>query len=314
MTSSSVGVRGPFTREVSAVVERVAPDFQTVLWGHLGDGNVHVGVSKGHHLGLVRSLEELDLTCTIKTAFDPTGRMNPGVVFRERWRSAWPQPRRSTASSCLQLGTVSRSTALLVGTGTIGELTAQQLAKRGVKQLLVMGRAPLRAKRLAEAYGGHQITPASSTTPWRGPMSSLAPPVGRGQSYVGTIYSVQSRAGARTPDRLLVLDLSVPRDVDPAATGLSGVQVHTIDDLRGLARAIVQPRPGRSCRCARVRPRRRRRCSTPIAGCCADPVVSRKPRWARVAGQWRGSSVLGYRLCRRAFVSGSGRAGPGSVT
>lgn len=103
-----------FTREVASVVESVALDSQTVLWGHLGDGNIHVnvlgaddvsadvearvlrlaaelggtvsaehgvGVSKAHHLGLVRSPEELDLLRAIKTAFDPAGTMNPGVVF-----------------------------------------------------------------------------------------------------------------------------------------------------------------------------------------------------------------------------------------
>ena len=103
-----------FTREVSAIVESVAPESQTVLWGHLGDGNIHVnvlgaddvsadvearvlrlaaelggtvsaehgvGVSKAHHLGLVRSPEELDLLRAIKGAVDPAGTMNPGVVF-----------------------------------------------------------------------------------------------------------------------------------------------------------------------------------------------------------------------------------------
>jgi FAD/FMN-containing dehydrogenase len=103
-----------FTREVSGIVESVAPESQTVLWGHLGDGNIHVnvlgaddlpaevearvlrlaaelggtvsaehgvGVSKAHHLGLVRSPEELDLLRAIKGAVDPVGTMNPGVVF-----------------------------------------------------------------------------------------------------------------------------------------------------------------------------------------------------------------------------------------
>jgi FAD/FMN-containing dehydrogenase len=110
-----------FTRAVAAVVENVAPESQTVLWGHLGDGNIHVnvlgagdvasevearilrlaaelggtvsaehgvGVSKAGHLDLVRSPEELDLLRTIKTAFDPAGTMNPGVVFPGPSRSA----------------------------------------------------------------------------------------------------------------------------------------------------------------------------------------------------------------------------------
>jgi glutamyl-tRNA reductase len=42
---------------------------------------------------------------------------------------------------------------------------------------------------------------------------------------------------------LLLFDLSVPRDVDPAATQLSGVEVRTIDDLRAIVeRALVHRR------------------------------------------------------------------------
>jgi FAD/FMN-containing dehydrogenase len=103
-----------FADEVKNVVVRVAPGSETVLWGHLGDGNVHVnvlgaqdasdaveeqvlrlaaelggtvsaehgvGVSKARYLGLVRSPDELDLLRALKNAVDPTGMMNPGVVF-----------------------------------------------------------------------------------------------------------------------------------------------------------------------------------------------------------------------------------------
>lgn len=103
-----------FTSEVRGAVQGVAPGSETVLWGHLGDGNVHVnvlgaehassaivervlrlavqlggtisaehgvGVSKAGHLDLVRSSEELALLRAIKAAIDPDERMNPGVVF-----------------------------------------------------------------------------------------------------------------------------------------------------------------------------------------------------------------------------------------
>jgi FAD/FMN-containing dehydrogenase len=103
-----------FTREVTRAIRSVAPSAETVLWGHLGDGNVHVnvlgavtvaeaveeqvlrlaaelggtvsaehgvGVSKTRHLGLVRSPEELALMQELKSAVDPTGVMNPGVVL-----------------------------------------------------------------------------------------------------------------------------------------------------------------------------------------------------------------------------------------
>jgi FAD/FMN-containing dehydrogenase len=103
-----------FTAQVRAAVTGVAAGAETVLWGHLGDGNVHVnvlgaedssaaveervlrlatelggtisaehgvGVSKARHLRLVRSPEELALMRMLKDAVDPAGIMNPGVVL-----------------------------------------------------------------------------------------------------------------------------------------------------------------------------------------------------------------------------------------
>lgn len=103
-----------FAGEVKSTIERVAPGAETVLWGHLGDGNVHVnvlgvseiadrveeqvlrlaaelggtvsaehgvGVSKARHLGLVRSPEEIAVLTAIKDAVDPAGTMNPGVIL-----------------------------------------------------------------------------------------------------------------------------------------------------------------------------------------------------------------------------------------
>ena len=103
-----------FTHEVVALAASIVPAAETVLWGHLGDGNVHVnvlgagdasaaveekvlrlatglggtvsaehgvGVSKVRHLALVRSPEELDLLRTVKAALDPVGMMNPGTVL-----------------------------------------------------------------------------------------------------------------------------------------------------------------------------------------------------------------------------------------
>ena len=103
-----------FSAAVPVLVASVASGAQTVRWGHLGDGNVHVnvvgaerasevveervlrlaadfggtisaehgvGVSKAPHLGLVRSVGELELMRALKSAVDPSGLMNHGVVF-----------------------------------------------------------------------------------------------------------------------------------------------------------------------------------------------------------------------------------------
>jgi glutamyl-tRNA reductase len=156
-------------------------------------------------------------------------------------RGAVSVPSATVEFAEARLGSLSRSTALVIGTGNMGELAARQLAKRGVKQLFVVGRTPSRAKRVAESSGGHAVTPdALDEALARSDVvitatSAPGPIVGADQ--------LQRAAASRGADSrpLVLIDLSVPRDVDPAAAALSGIEIHTIDDLREIAdRALVQ--------------------------------------------------------------------------
>src|SRR6202042_1753883 len=66
-----------------------------------------------------------------------------------------------------------------------------------------------------------------------------APPPILGREGVGPALA------GRLPDAppLLLIDLSVPRDVDPAVTLLAGVEVYTVDDLRyTVERTLIQRR------------------------------------------------------------------------
>ena len=103
-----------FEGAVRAVVESAAPGSQLILFGHIGDGNLHVNVvgppaedetvdeavlslvasmdgsisaehgigrAKAAWLGLSRSPAELAVMRAVKAAVDPEGRLNPGVLF-----------------------------------------------------------------------------------------------------------------------------------------------------------------------------------------------------------------------------------------
>jgi FAD/FMN-containing dehydrogenase len=110
-----------FLDRVPGVVESAAPGARTILFGHLADGNVHVnvlgcepddprvdeavlelvaslggtisaehgvGVAKARWLGLVRDEAEIAAMRAVKSALDPAGIMNPGVILPDARESA----------------------------------------------------------------------------------------------------------------------------------------------------------------------------------------------------------------------------------
>jgi FAD/FMN-containing dehydrogenase len=115
-----LGRLAEFETSVRAAVASVAPSAAVVLWGHIGDGNLHVNVvgpspddeavddavlrlvarlggsisaehgigrAKVRWLGLTRSEAEIDAMAAIKRALDPRGMLNPGVLLPARLES-----------------------------------------------------------------------------------------------------------------------------------------------------------------------------------------------------------------------------------
>lgn len=142
-----------------------------------------------------------------------------------------------------RVGSLDTSIVLLIGTGDVAQLAAKQLVKRGAKHLLFVGRTRSSAARLAGTYGGRALTLdrldqalACSDVVFSA-TSAPQPILNRQQPR----RALALRDAGSAP--LLLIDLAVPRDIDPAAAELSGLELHTIDDLRGVVdRAVAQRR------------------------------------------------------------------------
>ncbi|MFL5926932.1 MAG: glutamyl-tRNA reductase [Gaiellaceae bacterium] len=133
------------------------------------------------------------------------------------------------------LGDLSGLTALVVGTGTMAHLVALNLLHRGVGRLAVAGRNPSRAAELALRLDADWLQLDDLT---------------RALEDVDVVFSATSardyviaprHVGARRRPLLLV-DLAVPRDVDPAVRALAGCTVRDVDDLEGVAAAGLDRR------------------------------------------------------------------------
>ncbi len=125
-------------------------------------------------------------------------------------------------------GDLSRHTALLVGAGENGELTARILADKGVGRLLVVNRTFERARDLAESLGGRAV-----------PFEEIGKALEEADVVIGSAAAprpIVDRAAMqrvlRTRKRPVVLvDIAVPRNFDPAIGELDNAFLYHIDDL-----------------------------------------------------------------------------------
>jgi len=130
-------------------------------------------------------------------------------------------------------GKLSGCKVLVLGAGETSERTARALVSRGVSDLRVSNRSPDRACELAQAVGGHAV-----------PFDEW--PVQCGEIDI-LITSTASETPLLTPDKLapmlrerldrplFIIDIAVPRDVEPNVNEMAGVYLYDIDSIRSVA-------------------------------------------------------------------------------
>ncbi len=129
-------------------------------------------------------------------------------------------------------GTLLHRKVLLVGAGKMGETAAKSLAKRGA-ELVVVNRSPDRAKELAAACGG-QARPYESMTEELAHADVVITSTGSPTFIIGP-ETVRGVVKLRKGRPLFVIDIAVPRDVDPRVGELENVFLYDVDDLQKVA-------------------------------------------------------------------------------
>jgi glutamyl-tRNA reductase len=110
--------------------------------------------------------------------------------------------------------------AVIIGAGSMAALAAASLNRAGVRHLVVANRTQDRAEHLAAQYGGVAV-PIKEIVPALGEADLVVACTGA-PGYVITAEML-TRSGHSHP--LALVDLALPRDVDPAARALPGVHV-----------------------------------------------------------------------------------------
>jgi glutamyl-tRNA reductase len=133
------------------------------------------------------------------------------------------------------LGSLENATALVIGAGEMGELVLLNLVHRRCGRILVANRTLTRARELAGRFGAEPL-PLERV----GDALSGADLVISCTTSAGTILGADDirRVAARRKRRpLLLLDIAVPRDLDPEIAGLPGCYLYNVDDLAGVVAA-----------------------------------------------------------------------------
>jgi len=141
-------------------------------------------------------------------------------------------------------------TVLMIGAGEMGKLTLRHVLGMNPKQTILANRTPARAEELARQFGAEPagldrleecLDHADIVITCTGAGSALL--------TAPLVESVQRR---RTYRPLFIVDLAVPRDVDPAVGRLDNVYLFNIDDLQSVAGAGLEDRQGQVVRCGEI--------------------------------------------------------------
>ena len=137
------------------------------------------------------------------------------------------------------LGSLTDKRVLLIGAGEMAALSASHLAEAGVTQFMIANRGRERAERLASRIGARVIS--LEAIPVALPGADIVVSATASPTNLVLEPAVRNAMKIRRNRPLLLVDLGVPRDIDPLAAKLPNVFLHDLDALGGLvAQSLAQ--------------------------------------------------------------------------
>jgi glutamyl-tRNA reductase len=132
-------------------------------------------------------------------------------------------------------GTLDGRNVVVLGAGEMGKLTAQHMKSQGVRQVTIVSRTIAHAAQTAEAIGG------ATAARWEDMDAALSASdivitATGAATPILTKARVESIMRPRRGRPLFIIDIAVPRDVEPAAGEIEQVFLYNIDDLQASVR------------------------------------------------------------------------------
>jgi glutamyl-tRNA reductase len=146
----------------------------------------------------------------------------------------------AVAVAAEHLGSLDGAHVLVIGAGEMGEGVARSLASRGAADVCVANRTSARAAEIAKRIGGRAITLDQLESELLDADVLLTSTAS--QHVLVERSAVETVMAQRANRPLLVVDVALPRDVDPGVGDVDGVTLLDLDDLKGYAQRSAELR------------------------------------------------------------------------
>jgi glutamyl-tRNA reductase len=145
---------------------------------------------------------------------------------------------------------LSKQTVIIIGAGQMGEACVRHLAKKGARSILVSNRSFDHAVELANKFGGQAVQFESCLTAMADADIVVAS-TGCPKTLLHRA-EVEALMKHRRNRPLFLIDISVPRNIDPDVQRLDGVYLYNIDDLEAIVRENVRSREQELAACEQI--------------------------------------------------------------
>lgn len=137
-------------------------------------------------------------------------------------------------------GSLQRKRVLIIGAGKMSEGAARNLLRAGATEIFITNRTPSRAAELAEMFRG-QVIPYDQFVQ-RLPEMDIVVASSGATEYVLTQDIVRRSIEIRRSKPMFLIDIAVPRNIEPLVNKLEHAFLYDIDDLQRLAERNMQAR------------------------------------------------------------------------
>lgn len=147
-------------------------------------------------------------------------------------------------------GNLARCKVMVLGAGETSERTARALASKGVDSLIVSNRSHDRAVALAQEIGGRAL----HFDEWEREFTNLDILISSTAAphFVVTRMKLDVLMRTRPERPLFLIDIAVPRDIEPAVNEIDGVYLYDIDSLEAIAKESLEIRRQETIACQRI--------------------------------------------------------------